>query len=146
MFLAVVRHLHCQRHRQREKEQDIGKLRVDEGEKRKETKNERKKKHREAEERRRRIAAWNHRHQRAPPSATAGQLLLLLGSARPRPHLHYSANEQWRVNYNSLSNVHVASEQWRAIVHCPAQSKKNFKKKSFRKFVIFPRIFLLNFA
>jgi hypothetical protein len=27
------------------------------------------------------------------------------------------------VNYNSLSNVHVASEQWRASVHCLALSE-----------------------
>jgi hypothetical protein len=48
--------------------------------------------------------------------------------------LHCSANEQWRVNYNSFSTVLVACEQWRAIVHgWKVLASKKFQKIPFEK-------------
>ena len=49
-----------------------------------------------------------------PPTPSSGQppFLFLI----PPHQLHCSANEQWRVNYNSLSIIHVACKLLRAIV------------------------------
>jgi hypothetical protein len=49
----------------------------------------------------------------APPASLPGQPTLSSSSSFLVFLLHYFASEQWRVNYNSLSSVHVACEQWR---------------------------------
>jgi hypothetical protein len=50
----------------------------------------------------------------APPASLPGQPTLSSSSSSFLVFLlHYFASEQWRVNYNSLSSVHVACEQWR---------------------------------
>ena len=51
----------------------------------------------------------------APPASLPGQPTLSSSSSFFFLVflLHYFASEQWTVNYNSLSSVHVACEQWR---------------------------------
>jgi len=60
--------------------------------------------------------------------ATSHHLLLLLHSPTPR-HLHCLANEQWGVNYNSLSTVHVACEQWRTFTLCIGPDNADLDQK-----------------
>jgi hypothetical protein len=86
----------------------------------------------------------------------SGQLPSSSASLQPPHQLHCFANEQWRVNYNSLSTVHVNNGEslFTGPDRCHPQTKihwagsgsvkkiQEIQKTLSKKIVIFSRIFL----
>jgi hypothetical protein len=116
-------------------------------------------------EKKRRIVVWNNRlpqqqcHREPPTLPTpSGQLPSSSASLQPPHQLHCFANEQWRVNYNSLSTVHVNNGEslFTGPDRCHPQTKMHWAgsgsvkkskkfKKPFKKNCNFLTYFFTNF-